>query len=172
MSLCDNLYLSWGSDAEERAHLTHWPLLGYITGSTAQACQDRKLLILYTFRRPFFFFLKQQVLQSSVHKQERNLSHYLSTLPRHSVCTSSNKKMQLNGFPLNSMKMSLLVPEALLAELPPHLRHCTKEQQLPALSEQIWNFQSSTSAQLLLPRGPSRATLVPSEELLCSECCT
>lgn len=75
-----------------------------------------------------------------------NLSQYLSTPPRRSVCTSSMKKMQLSGFQLNPVKMSLLVPEALFA---PCLT-CSAAQR-GAVASTFWSFQSSTQPSFSFP---------------------
>lgn len=59
------------------------------------------------------------------------------------------------------MKITLLAAKALLPEHLPHPRHHRNSSSCRHLSEQDWNFQSPTSAQLLLPKGLLRATLVP-----------
>lgn len=140
----------------KRAHfpyLAYLPQPGYTAGITAQACQDRKLRVFYIFRGKYFSFcfLKPRVLQHSVQT--------LSILPRHLVCTRrSNKKA---GFPLNCMKVTLPAATALLLGLPPHPRHPRNSSSYRHLSERDGNFQSFTSAQLLLLKGLLRATLVP-----------
>lgn len=129
---------------------TPTPAGTHTTGSTAQACQDRKTRIWYTFRGLFFKAVSASELCTQTGKI--NLSQYLSTPPGHSVCASSKKKDAVECFSVKFHENEFACSWSPVSRAPVSPEALHKEEQLPARSEQDWSFQSSTQPSFSFPQ--------------------